>query len=93
MTRLTTEQAARRLGIKPSVVVPGKYALWRTRSLNFSIRVAKPAGKLRHLGWEVAKAGRFTVSKDVNGVAWENFTASQQRAEIRSLWGRSGGSK
>ena len=78
---------SRRLGRKPSVVVRGKYALWRTATLNFSIRVAKPAGKLRHIGWEDPKAGKFTVSKDVNGVVWERFTAAQQKSEIRALWG------
>ena len=77
---------SRRLGCKPSVVVPGKYALWRTRVLNFSIRVASPAGKLRHVGWEDSSARRFSKDKDVNGVVWEHFSAAQQKAEIRALW-------
>lgn len=77
---------SRRLGCKPSVIIPKKYALWRTSSLNFSIRVASPAGKLRHLGWEVGTAKLFSKNKDKNGVIWERFTAAQQRAEIRALW-------
>ena len=43
-----------RLGIAPEVVVQGEYALWRTDSLNVSVRVdlSSKAGSLRHLGFE-----------------------------------------
>ena len=76
---------SRRLGREPSVVVPGKYALWRTSSLNFSIRVTRSAGKLRHIGWEDPQAALFSKSTDVNGIVWEHFNEKQQRAEIETI--------
>jgi hypothetical protein len=76
-----------RLGCSPCVVVPHEYALWRTDTLNFSIRETAEAGdKLRHLGWEDSTAESFTQDTDVNGIPWERFAASQQQAEIESLW-------
>jgi hypothetical protein len=43
-----------RLAQEPECVVPGVHALWRTATLNLSIRVvdAADAGQLRHLRWE-----------------------------------------
>ena len=77
-----------RLGCKPCVVVPNEYALWRTRTINLSIRrdqSCKP-GELRHLGWEDSEATEFSTSMDVNGIMWENFTAQQQAGEIEEAW-------
>ena len=78
----------RRLGAAPVVVVSGDYALWRTDTINLSIRrvAAGMAGQLRHLGWEDEACEAFTVETDVNGIAWERFTAEQQAGEIQSAW-------
>jgi hypothetical protein len=78
---------SRRLGCEPVVLVPGEYALWRTDTVNFSIRRAeKSAGVLRHLGWEDPAAASFTQEEDVNGITWETFTAAQQMDEIAGTW-------
>jgi catechol 2,3-dioxygenase-like lactoylglutathione lyase family enzyme len=77
-----------RLGCAPCSEVANEYALWRTESLNFSIRqdVSCPAGELRHLGWEDDAAEAFSEQKDINGVTWERFSAAQQAEEINALW-------
>lgn len=77
-----------RLGTEPCLVVAGEYALWRTESLNVSIRqdaACKP-GELRHLGWEDSAAEGFTQEADVNGILWERFRAEDQAEEINHLW-------
>ena len=77
-----------RLGVEPCSFVENEYALWRTESLNLSIRqdsTCQP-GELRHLGWEDDKASQFTQDKDVNGIVWEEFSAQQQADEINALW-------
>ena len=77
-----------RLGVEPCSVVPGEYALWRTESLNISIRQdtkCKPS-ELRHLGWEDPSATEFSQDIDVNGITWERFTAEQQADEINEFW-------
>ncbi len=76
-----------RLGCQPVVVVPNEYALWRTGSVNFSIRYDSAApGTLRHLGWEDSSASEFTKNTDSNGIVWERFNSKQQLNEIKSLW-------
>lgn len=77
-----------RLGAEPCSVVPGAYALWRTESLNVSVRLdlGSPRGSLRHLGWEDPSAEAFSRDTDVNGIVWERFSAAQQAAEINGLW-------
>src|SRR5687768_10976086 len=76
-----------RLGQRPHAVVAGEYALWRTDNLNFSIRrTTDLPGTLRHVGWESPDASSFSTSRDVNGIAWEEFTAKQQEEEINSTW-------
>ncbi len=69
-------------------MVSGDYALWRTDTINLSIRrvAADTAGQLRHLGWEDEACEAFTVETDVNGIAWERFTAEQQAGEIQAAW-------
>lgn len=77
-----------RLGVAPCVIVPNEYALWRTDSLNVSIRqdsTCKPC-ELRHLGWEDPSATEFSQETDVNGIVWECFTAQQQADEINEFW-------
>ena len=72
-----------RLGEPPALVVAGEYALWRTDTLNVSVRydAAGAAGTLRHLGWEDPAANNFTEDTDVNGIVWERFSAAQQAAD------------
>lgn len=88
---LSVEEYTHRLGCPPSIVVPGEYALWRTSSLNVSIRrVTAHPGTLRHLGWEDPSASGFTADTDVNGIVWEHFSAEQQDREIRETWPEAG---
>lgn len=77
-----------RLGCAPCSFVEGAYALWRTPSLNFSIRhdESVPVGQLRHLGWEDPEAPAFSEERDENGITWERFSAEQQAEEINSIW-------
>ncbi len=77
----------KRLNCSPCVVVPNEYALWRTEGVNLSIRqTGQTQEKLRHLGWEDPSADGFTEDQDINGIVWENFSASQQAEEINSVW-------
>ena len=88
----TVADYSRRLGVEPCVVIPGEYALWRTESLNVSIRQdgAASSGNLRHLGWEDPAATEFTETTDVNGIVWELFNADHQAKEIEELWPEAG---
>jgi len=84
----TVKDYSNRLGARPTVVVKDEYALWRTDSLNLSIRQdpgCRP-GELRHLGWEDPLASEFSSETDVNGVLWERFSAQQQADEINETW-------
>ncbi|MDX8376656.1 MAG: hypothetical protein R8L53_01385 [Mariprofundales bacterium] len=84
----TIKDYTSRLGIEPCSFVPNEYALWRTESLNVSIRQdskCKP-GELRHLGWEDSEAPTFSQDTDANGIVWERFSAQQQADEINELW-------
>lgn len=78
---------SKRLGADPVLVIPGRYALWRTPQLNFSVRhiPGNDAG-LRHVGWEDPEAATLSVERDVNGLLWERFTAEDQAREIRANW-------
>lgn len=80
---------SQRLGAQPTVVVPGKYAMWRTNLLNFSInQQPQRAGQLRHLGFEDDAAPEgFQVERDVNGIDWEFFSAATQDAKIPEVYG------
>lgn len=84
----TIADYSRRFGISPCVCVQGEYALWRTKTLNVSIRhdATCPPGTLRHLGWEDATAEAFLTEIDVNGIIWERFSAQQQADEINETW-------
>ena len=80
---------SQRLGQAPTAVVPGKYAMWRTAQLNFSINEQpQRAGTLRHLGFEddAAPPG-FAVECDVNGIDWELFTPATQDEKIPEVYG------
>jgi hypothetical protein len=83
----TVEDYSRRLTCPPTVVVPNEYALWRTSTVNLSIRrVGEKPGTLRHLGWEDPSASSFSKEVDVNGIVWERFSAEQQAREIANTW-------
>ena len=84
----TIDDYSSRLGVQPCSAIPGEYALWRTESLNISVRQDSTytAGSLRHLGWEDPTAPEFSQDKDVNGIVWERFTAQHQADEINGLW-------
>lgn len=78
----------RRLGQAASVVVPGQYAMWRTEQLNFSINLQPGrGGQLRHVGFEVDGIDGFASEADVNGLAWELFSAAEQDARIQQMYG------
>ncbi len=84
----TVKDYSKRLGCAPCLVVKGEYALWRTESMNLSVRHGTPdeSGKLRHLGWEDSEVSAFTQDTDVNGILWEHFNAFNQAEEIKELW-------
>ncbi|WP_290647795.1 hypothetical protein [Aquisalimonas sp.] len=76
-----------RLGAEPEIVIPGRYALWRTDKLNFSVRhMPGAAGRVRHIGWEDSAAPTLCIDHDVNGLIWEYFSAADQRREITANW-------
>lgn len=78
---------SQRLQAEPVSVIPNEYALWRTDTLNFSIRQTDDeVCQIRHIGWEVEAAESFTKTTDINGIEWEAFTALQQAEEIAALW-------
>jgi catechol 2,3-dioxygenase-like lactoylglutathione lyase family enzyme len=77
-----------RLGQPPHAVVPGKYAMWRTDLLNFSINQnPERAGQLRHLGFEDDAAQGFTKTTDADGIEWERFSPQAQDALIVQVYG------
>jgi hypothetical protein len=82
------KEYSERLGQGPCSFISNEYALWRTETLNVSIRRDKDClpGMLRHLGWEDDSALEFSSEIDVNGITWEKFSAKQQADEINELW-------
>lgn len=77
-----------RLGQEPSAVVQGKYAMWRTELLNFSINeMPDRAGQLRHVGFEDDAAQGFSSTADVNGIEWESFSKKEQDERIVATYG------
>lgn len=77
----------KKLGQAPVLVIKDSYALWRTQTLNVSVKCdPAKAGHLRHLGWEDPSAEEFSVHRDVNGIEWEQFSAQNQIDEINRLW-------
>ena len=84
----TVKDYSERLGEEPCSFIEGEYALWRTETLNVSIRQDSScvAGSLRHLGWEDDSASEFSQETDVNGITWERFNAQNQADEINEIW-------
>jgi len=86
--QVSIEDYRQRLGVPPTAVVPGKYALFRTETLNFSINeMPARAGQLRHLGFEDEAAKGFSSTHDVNGIEWELFSPADQDAKIPEVYG------
>ncbi len=76
------------LGRGPNAVVPGKYAMWRTDLLNFSINeIPERAGQLRHMGFEDDAVQGYTSTRDVNGIEWELFSRKEQDERIVEMYG------
>lgn len=84
----TVKDYSDRLQVKPCLVIPEEYALWRTETLNLSIRKNSSGspGEVRHLGWEDAESSDLSTEIDVNGIVWERFSASAQAEEINEIW-------
>ncbi|MBX3690521.1 hypothetical protein [Dokdonella sp.] len=77
-----------RLGQLPQAVVAGKYAMWRTELLNFSIKLQpERRGQLCNLGIEDDAAQGFTSSTDCNGISWERFSALEQDLQVIMQFG------
>jgi catechol 2,3-dioxygenase-like lactoylglutathione lyase family enzyme len=76
---------SRRLGINPCVEKEGRYALWRSDILNFSIscKEGQPAGMVRHIGFEDDAEQSFREELDLNGITWEYFSKEAQEEEIK----------
>lgn len=84
----TIADYSERLGQPPAAVVPGKYAMWRTDLLNFSINESpERAGQLRHVGFEDDSVEGYSCTRDVNGIDWEQFSASEQDRRIVETYG------
>ena len=76
-----------RLGDNPSIHIEGEYALFRTASINMSIRkVENTTTGVRLIGWEDDGATGFSEDKDCNGLIWEIFNKKAQEDEISRLW-------
>ena len=88
----TIADYTQRLSAEPCVVVENEYALWRTETLNISVRrdSSCPVGTVRHVGWEDTAATEFSAETDVNGLLWEKFSAPVQAAEINEIWPEAG---
>lgn len=79
---------SQRLGQQPSAVVEGKYAMWRTDLLNFSINeMPERVGQLRHVGFEDDAAQTFSSTIDVNNIEWESFSQKEQDERIIAIYG------
>jgi len=79
---------SKRLAQGPTVVVSGKYAMWRTDTLNFSInQIPERAGQLRHVGFEDEGKEGFSSDFDANGLEWEHFSPDAQDQKIVEMYG------
>jgi catechol 2,3-dioxygenase-like lactoylglutathione lyase family enzyme len=77
-----------RFAQQPNAVVPGKYAMWRTDLLNFSInQMPERAGQLRHVGFEDDAVTGYSSTIDVNGIEWESFSQKEQDERIVAAYG------
>jgi len=75
-----------RLGCAPYALLDGRYALWKTDILNFSIscKPGETAGTVRHIGFEDDSLSGATEEKDAAGIIWEYFSPQAQDDEIKT---------
>ncbi|MGE0754697.1 MAG: hypothetical protein AB7L92_06005 [Alphaproteobacteria bacterium] len=75
---------SKRLGCEPEITQDGRYALWRTDLLNFTISCRKDQlpTRVRHIGFEDDSLHGFSEQTDCNGIVWEYFSPAAQQAEI-----------
>ena len=84
----TVPDYSARIGKEPTVLVTGKYVMWRTDQMNFSINeIPDHAGQLRHMGFEDDAAEGFSSDIDVNGIMWELFSPEAQDDKIVEMYG------
>jgi len=77
----------KKLGASPVLVIKESYALFRTDTLNVSIRKVEASQQgVRHFGWESDDYEAFTTETDVNGILWEFFPQQAQIDEIKDVW-------
>ena len=81
-----------RFNQQPAAVVPGKYAMWRTELLNFSIilmpeTATQMRGQLRHVGFEDDAVTGYSSTIDANGIEWESFSQQEQDQRIVAAYG------
>lgn len=74
-------------GVQAEFIIENEYALFRTESMNLSLRVVpREQQGVRHLGFEDASAESFSSVTDPSGVVWERFSEKDQMEEIHSIW-------
>lgn len=84
----SVEDYTDRIGENPTVVVRGKYAMWRIDQMNFSINeIPERTGQLRHLGFEDDSAIEFSAETDTNDIVWELFSPQAQDEKIVEIYG------
>jgi hypothetical protein len=82
------EDYTHRLSVPAVVVVPHKYAMSRTESLNFAItEQPEHSGNLRHLGFDDDDASGMSTDTDTNGIVWELFSQAVQDQAIVVVYG------
>ena len=81
------KEYTQRLSAPPEIVVDNVYALFRTETLNLSIRKSSNDDLgLRHLGWESSEYTTFSEETDCNGYVWEHFNQKNQEDDIHKTW-------
>ena len=80
---------SKRLGEAPIIAKEGRYALWRTDILNFTIscKPGQEAGRVRHIGFEDNDEEGFREETDSAGLVWEYFSLEAQENEIEEKFG------
>ena len=74
-----------KLDSKPIIIIKNKYVLFRTETLNISLRKDNQVS-LRHLGWEDSTCKSFEKTVDSNRILWERFPFEYQLKEIRDIF-------
>jgi catechol 2,3-dioxygenase-like lactoylglutathione lyase family enzyme len=86
--RAAIEEYTKRLGVEPTTITGGQYALLLAPILNLSVTLVPGApAKVRHLGFEDDSAHESMSETDPNGLTWEHFTLEQQAREIIKHYG------